>query len=149
VDDATLASWFAHDLGGLAGIDLEVRPEDLRGLDADAEAARLLELAREARALPPGLEAEEVQRRLALFRRNYQALLAYSPGGRGIPLALLVAEEGTADVAPWQALAQGDLEVDQIPGDHYSIVRLPAVQTLAARLRAYLDAAAVTLGAGR
>jgi amino acid adenylation domain-containing protein len=149
VDDATLASWFAHDLGGLAGIELEVRPEDLRGLEPAAEAERLLELAREARVLPPGLEAEAVRRRLNAFRRNYQALLAYSPAGRGVPLALFVAEEGTAEVAPWQALSHGDLDVERIPGDHYSIVQPPAVQVLAARLRACLDAAAVTLGAGQ
>jgi amino acid adenylation domain-containing protein len=158
VDDATLASWFAHDLAGLAGIDLagtdlKVRPEELRGLEPAAEAERLLELAREARALPPGLEAEEVRRRLDVFRRNYQALLAYSPSDLSVagdvPLALFVAADGTSDVAPWQTLALGKLEIDRIPGDHYSIVRPPAVQALAARLRACLDTVAVTLEVGR
>jgi len=44
--------------------------------------------------------------------------------------------------AAWGALARGGAEIEMLPGDHYSIVRPPAVATLAGALRRRLAAAA-------
>ncbi|HXO28773.1 MAG TPA: AMP-binding protein, partial [Thermoanaerobaculia bacterium] len=44
--------------------------------------------------------------------------------------------------AAWSALARGGAEIETLPGDHYSIVRSPAVATLAEALRRRLAAAA-------
>jgi thioesterase domain-containing protein len=42
----------------------------------------------------------------------------------------------TADAAAlWRPLAGGGLEVDTVPGDHFSLLREPAVEALAAKLQ--------------
>jgi thioesterase domain-containing protein len=48
--------------------------------------------------------------------------------------------------AAWGALARGGAEIETLPGDHYSIVRSPAVATLAGALRRRLAAAAAGRG---
>ncbi|HXO42499.1 MAG TPA: thioesterase domain-containing protein, partial [Thermoanaerobaculia bacterium] len=48
--------------------------------------------------------------------------------------------------AAWSALARDGAEIETLPGDHYSIVRSPAVATLAAALRRRLAVAAAGRG---
>jgi thioesterase domain-containing protein/acyl carrier protein len=44
-------------------------------------------------------------------------------------------------VDDWSNLAEGGLEIQDVPGNHYSIFEEPHVQVLAEKLRAYLDKA--------
>ncbi len=62
-------------------------------------------------------------------------MLGTRGGGAGEPLS----EEPQAPDLGWGGLAEGGVEVDEIPGDHYSILREPNVQALADRLRETLD----------
>jgi len=48
----------------------------------------------------------------------------------------------------WGTLAAGGVEVHEVPGDHYWMVREPQVRTLAERIRAGLDESVVRLSAG-
>ncbi|HYL04908.1 MAG TPA: hypothetical protein VE075_02650, partial [Thermoanaerobaculia bacterium] len=45
-----------------------------------------------------------------------------------------------APAAAWAALAGGRVELETLPGDHYSILRPPAVSALAQALRRRLSA---------
>jgi thioesterase domain-containing protein len=142
VDDSTLAAWFARDLGGLVGADLGLAAADFAGLDADGQAGTLLERARAAAALPPELGLPEMRRHLEMFRRNYRALLDYVPGEYPGSLLLLPAADGACGeeaAAVWRALAAGAVEVQTVPGDHYSMVRSPHVEVLARRLGVWLE----------
>jgi thioesterase domain-containing protein len=40
----------------------------------------------------------------------------------------------------WRDVAQGTLDVHEIPGDHYSMLNPPNVEVLAQKLRAYMPA---------
>ena len=131
VDDATLASWFARDLGGLAGRAVHLAPEDLRGLTPDEQVSRILESCLEAGALAPGFGLDELRHHLDLFRHNFRALLSYVPGSYPGPLLALVASEAPADAAaPWRSLA-ASIEEHRVPGDHYTLVQPPRVDELA------------------
>ncbi|HSK80047.1 MAG TPA: alpha/beta fold hydrolase, partial [Thermoanaerobaculia bacterium] len=131
VDNATLASWFARDLGGLAGRAIHLAPEGLRGLTPDAQVERILETALAAGALAPGFGSEELRHHLELFRRNFRTLLSYVPGPYPAPLLAIVAAEAPADAAaPWRSLASCVHE-HRIPGDHYTLVQSPQVEELA------------------
>jgi pyochelin synthetase len=135
VDDATLASWFARDLGGLASRTVHLSPEALRGLTREEQVRKVLERAVEAGALAPDFEADELRHHLEIFRRNFRALLSYVPGTYPGPLLAIVAEDTPADAAaPWRSLASR-VEEHRVPGDHYILVQPPQVEELARLLR--------------
>ncbi|HEY0783841.1 MAG TPA: amino acid adenylation domain-containing protein, partial [Thermoanaerobaculia bacterium] len=138
-DDAVLASWFARDLGGLTGIDLEVSPDELRGLDASAQAELLLARAQAAHVLPRDLTTADLLAHLAVFLRNYAALLGYRPQPYAGELLLLNAAEGEGDLAAaWRQVA-ASVDALRVPGNHYTMVRPPCVEALAERLAAHLS----------
>ncbi|HKV09763.1 MAG TPA: amino acid adenylation domain-containing protein [Thermoanaerobaculia bacterium] len=107
-----LLARFAHDLQGLGGPDL---PASLEG------------------ATP------EVRELHAMFVANHGALAAYEPrpyGGRLILIraeATAAAHEGEGFEA-WQDLAGAGAEIHVLPGDHYSLLRPPAVSALSGQL---------------
>jgi thioesterase domain-containing protein len=146
-DDAVLASWFARDLGGLTGIDLEVAASDLRGKSGEEQAALLLSRAQAAHVLPRDLGTGDLLAHLAVFKRNYTALLGYTPGAYAGTVHLLAAAEGEGDLAePWRQAA-ARVEVEAVPGNHYTMVRPPEVDVLAERLRAQLPSGPAAEGA--
>ena len=116
LDEAGLLAAVASDLGGIAGS--EVTVEDVEG----PQARRLLRV---------------YQANVAAVRRYRPALDAGDPGER-VRVALLRAGDrpsgGVADPdLGWAGLAPG-LLVRELAGDHYSLLRPPAVDGLAAAL---------------
>jgi amino acid adenylation domain-containing protein len=125
------------------------------GLVAWETARRLEELGREVALLvlldsrPPDPDAEPPRLDDAalddplrtLVNDHLQALRSYRPRSLACPVALFLAQDrpggGTADAAAalWRPLARGGLEVDTIPGDHFTLLREPAVDALAAKLQ--------------
>ncbi len=114
---------------------------------ADVPLSRLVDAAHSAGLLPAELAAGEVERLFALFQTTRRALDRYRPVAAPGPLTLLLASRrstaaaGRARTHPadaWAALAGAGTEIQTLPGDHYSIVRPPAVAALAASLRRLL-----------
>jgi amino acid adenylation domain-containing protein len=140
-DDAALAAWFARDLAGLAGTDW--RPAKATFAAQGRTPLEILyDEARRASVLPADIDIETLRRIVDRFSRNCRALLAYDPQPFTGRVRLLRAEDGgTIDVAErWRALWPGDAQVVDVPGDHYSVMRTPHVQDLAAALRDALGA---------
>jgi thioesterase domain-containing protein/acyl carrier protein len=140
VDDATLASWFARDLSGLLGRDLAVTREELVPL-AEEERLRLLLAQARAARLPEDIGLERLRQLLAVFRRNYRALLRYEAPFYAGGLTLLRVDRAGAEADPtlgWSSVSGSGVEVIRVPGDHYSMVRPPFVAGLAAHLRRLL-----------
>jgi amino acid adenylation domain-containing protein len=119
---------------------------DARRLDPTLPLPRLAAAAQEAGLLPLELGPVEVTRLFDLFRTTRQALDRYRPASYPGRLSLLLAASrpaaaGPADpAAAWAALAGAGSELELLPGDHYSIVRKPAVAALAGALRRRLEA---------
>jgi len=147
---------------------LRLRPEQsMAQMVAETQAMGLL---------PCELGTAEAERLFALFRTSLQALDRYRPApypGRvtlllarrrhrpaaaasaassaSVPSAINAANAANGGApsdpaAAWGALARGGAEIETLPGDHYSIVRSPAVATLAGALRRRLAAAAAARG---
>ncbi len=144
--DAGLLAWFARDLAGLHGYDLAPPLAELRRLPAAERIPWLVAAARAADLLPPELDAAEIERLFGLFRAVAAAARAHRPaaweGQTGEALLLLGTAsrlpELTANADPtcgWGRLAPAGVTVERVPGDHYSMLREPGVQTLAASLR--------------
>ena len=105
--------------------------------------------------LPSDVGAPEIARHLAMFMRNWAALLAYRPQPYPGRLDLLPAAEGSnghdgaGDAgAAWSRLAAGGAAVHPVPGDHYSMLRPPHLAALAACLEACLSRAGAAARAG-
>jgi amino acid adenylation domain-containing protein len=139
IDEALLLAGLARDLGGLAGRPVALDPAELSSLDPEAGLARVVERALAAGALPAGLGEEQIGRLWRVFRANVRAVRAYAPPLYSGEVLLLVTlgnpERGSlgADLG-WGRLVGSGLAADDLAGDHYSLLREPGVEELAARL---------------
>ncbi|MCP4653941.1 MAG: hypothetical protein GY856_00840, partial [bacterium] len=145
--DAALALVFARDLAGIFGVSLPVSPADVEALDTAEEVlAKLHEKMQAARLVPRGLELSEIVRLFAMFRINVRAMERYSASAYSGRLVLFKAGERLSrkSEAPdlgWGELAEGGVEIHEIGGNHYSILRDPHVEVLADCLKEALDPA--------
>ena len=145
-EEAVLLSRMAMDLARMAGAESALRPEDLAGLSDEAQLATVVRHAREAGWLPPEVEVSILRALRDVMRANLRALATYRPGPLGCPVLLLRAKDAqrTFAVDPshgWARWLSSNLTVEGVPGDHYSALRLPHVETLARRLVEHVDAA--------
>jgi amino acid adenylation domain-containing protein len=127
---------------------------DLRRLDPGLRLSTWVAAAQAAGRLPPELGMDDVQRLFAQFRAARRALDGYRPAPYPGRLTLLLASRrprrprhplhpglraAAGDpAASWAALAGAGAEIELLPGDHYAIVRPPAVALLAQVLRGRL-----------
>jgi thioesterase domain-containing protein len=102
----------------------------------------ILKLGREAGTLAPAFGPRELGRLVRVVGANQQALHAYRPQPLATRLVYLkAADHPLENHAAWARLALGGVEVQEVPGDHLSMHLPPHVETLAARLGAWIDAA--------
>jgi len=147
VEGATLVAMLARELGVASG-----GPDSLTGtgdrgpLETDSSVERVLERAKARGLLPSDIGLAEVRCLLEVLRSNLRALRRYLPASYPGRVTLFRAALGTAPrpdaTYGWRSLATGGVEVHEVPGDHYSIVREPHVRVLSDLLRARLDDAA-------
>jgi thioesterase domain-containing protein len=143
VDDAVLLSWFARDLAGLAGEVWEPDPDLFRSADGTAEESLVFAEARRQGFLPEDIDEDTVQPILQRFLRNFRALLAHSPEAYDGEVLFLRAADGGASpetAAAWKARLGGAVEIVDLPGDHFSVMRQPHLGSLAGLLGARLAA---------
>ena len=124
--DEEMMAAFADDLSRLSGHDAAISLEDL---------------------------GPQVQPLFAMFAANLQAGRAYAPGAFSGGVTLVLSQQTGAARGPeivdgWRRLALGGVAASTLPGDHYSLLRQPRVERLAAELTARL-AAAGTVRAAR
>jgi amino acid adenylation domain-containing protein len=134
---------FLEDIRGLAGLD-PMAPLPQVEIPETLEA--LLEREEVRAALPPDLDAAHVHELFATFSANRRALHAYQPDVYGGRLTLIRAERSAADDSDdafqaWSGLAGAGAEVHLLPGDHYALLRPPAVGQLAGLLAAAIEQA--------
>ncbi|HTQ78480.1 MAG TPA: thioesterase domain-containing protein, partial [Thermoanaerobaculia bacterium] len=146
LDDTDLLAALLHDMGGLAGKDLHLGREELAVLPPERRLARVVELLREADALPAWVEMDQIERFWRVFYTNFKALRRYVPKTYSGALTLFPAAESlkrlrgqVGEDLGWRSLAAGGVQVHPISGDHYSVVRQPAVHLLAKGFHAALE----------
>jgi thioesterase domain-containing protein/acyl carrier protein len=144
-DDDELLLGFAKDLG----LDPDQATLDrLAQLPAHERLDQLILLAQGAQVLPPEVDPAQVRQLLRVFKTNVAAMCAYQPGRFSGPVTLFIAQESLAGAEQhppqgWEAWA-GDITTHVVPGDHFSIVREPHVQALAAQVRQALQESVVS-----
>ena len=148
-DQADIAAWFAWELGRAAGRDLVIDPADLSGLTGAALATEVVRRAVAADVLPPDAAQGQLTRLLATFDAGVRAARDYdAEPWPGRILALRAAGEDPA-ASPVRRFAPlvGGVEEVVVPGDHYSMMRTPHVDTVASELTRAMAAAADAIDA--
>lgn len=144
-DEATLLAAFLRNLGaGL--VDLPRLDDDMRQAGPGERLSLVLERAIQLNLVPPDTGPEQLTRLLRVFEANIRAILDYTPPpDNSIDLMLFRAEEESDDnsqAAPdryWSELTDGVIEVEPAPGDHYTMLAKPHVESLAGKLKTRLD----------
>jgi amino acid adenylation domain-containing protein len=133
---------FARDL--LAGSEhLAQLGDELAKTSDEARLASVVAWARRA-GLTDDLDAAHMEELFQLFSRNILASLHYRPRQVAVPTLLFRTSDRTFDDFPdparvpalgWDAvIPRALIEIEEVPGDHYSILRSPAVDRIAAAL---------------
>ncbi|CCH32066.1 putative non-ribosomal peptide synthase [Saccharothrix espanaensis DSM 44229] len=108
--------------------------EDLRAMSDEEHLEYLLAVARAGDYLPPDAGREQIGAVLELWVANLRLLWAYRPRPLDGRVTLIhAAQEDRAAFRTWHSLAR-DLDVRESPGNHYTVMRPPLVQHLAAVL---------------
>ena len=127
---------FARDLAGTGG------PPLLRRSDgSDVLTVEDLYHVPELAAALDGVDELRLHGRFATFRANMLMARAYRPEPCAVAAHLYIARKGHPDrTRGWSALAQGSLTVEELPGDHYTILADPAVGRLARHMAHHIRA---------
>jgi len=123
---------------------LQTLREALRTVNKDAQLDHALDHLRRHHLLPPGMAASEIRALLRVFKSNMQAARSYLPRASRIKVTLFKANEpstGSAGdtAADWEGLALDGVDVREIPGDHFTMMREPHVRVLAEQLNECLQ----------
>ncbi|USX20865.1 amino acid adenylation domain-containing protein [Oxalobacteraceae bacterium OTU3REALA1] len=144
-DDGTLLRLYVGDWLGQHGQDGGALEAVLAGDDV----ATLLPLAyqrlRDTGALPAELDQAGFVERWNGYRAIHRAWRGYVARPYAGRLSLVMAADSVRDerqdiMAVWAPVAGGGLRIEVVPGDHYSVLRAPALGQTAATLTALLGA---------
>ncbi len=140
--DEELVASFAQDMARLLGSNVGISPEELRSLPEQEKLAHVVRLGHTAGLLPADFGLAQIEPLFATFAANLQASRAYAPEPYTGRLTLWVSEATAAFYAAaldaWSRLVPAGLDRTTLPGDHYSLLRRPAVERLARELTAQL-----------
>jgi len=102
----------------------------------------LFRQAKQAGSLPADIDSAQLHRLFKVFEANVRAMNQYVPGQYRGGIKLLYAdraEGGAYENGGWTELISGDVSIEAVPGDHYSILRQPNVQFLTEKWVNYVD----------
>ncbi|MFG2396726.1 amino acid adenylation domain-containing protein [Streptomyces lydicus] len=139
--DAALLARFARDLAGLAGGEWKPEPAEFEPTGDRSPVEELLTRARHAAVLPDEIDAVTLERLAGRFLRLSRALADHEPAAYRGRVRLLQAMDGATapTTRQWLDLLGDRAESVDVPGDHYSVMRSPNLQTLAAEFGKALD----------
>ncbi|HZT57626.1 MAG TPA: thioesterase domain-containing protein, partial [Pyrinomonadaceae bacterium] len=141
-DELSLMSNFALDMG-LSWEHLRLSRDELLGMSPDRLLAHVLELATAAGVVPPELEPSQIERLYHVFKTNVRAMLDYEPRPLHGRITFFRAEEraqGRGETqGDWNDFALEGVELLDVPGDHFTMVRAPHVKALAESLARCLE----------
>jgi thioesterase domain-containing protein/acyl carrier protein len=148
-DEATLLINSALHMG-LRREDLRPLREGLRTLNKDAQLGYALDHMRRHHLLPLDVQDSQIRALVRVFQANLQAARNYSPRASRGRITLFKANEPLMESAgdpatDWLPLALDGIEVREVPGDHFAIMREPHVRVLAEHLNECLQQASDTV----
>ncbi|MGL5080043.1 MAG: non-ribosomal peptide synthetase [Microcoleaceae cyanobacterium] len=148
IDDSYLVGVLSRVFGGMFGLDNLVNPDELEGLVLEEKINFIIEKARQAGIFPPEVEQQDNRRILDVLVGTLRATYAYQRQPYSSKVTVFRAQEKhvmASDpqlvwVELFSVLDAPEIEVVNVPGNHYSFILEPHVQVIAERLKPYLSA---------
>ncbi|HEY0093842.1 MAG TPA: alpha/beta fold hydrolase, partial [Archangium sp.] len=142
---AMMTALFARDLAAISGEGPVTPDESLAAMEPEEQLQHLLEEGRKSAAVTPDTELPRLRALREVFASNLRANARYCPEPYAGPIVLLRSGDPGKDPVDqersWKRVGRSGVEVHDLPGDHYSLLRAPHVQRLAERLKEYLERA--------
>jgi len=134
LSDGDLATIYAADAAAGLGLPFDPPPDFSTWPVAD-------QLRWMAEQLGPAARGHdgELERRFAVFKANVTAAVRYRPQTVRAPTLVIDAAGSRNHTAAWAAAVTGECTVVRVPGDHYTLLKSPAVQDVAMALRTALS----------
>ncbi|WP_338868509.1 amino acid adenylation domain-containing protein [Myxococcus stipitatus] len=151
LDDADWMASVASVAGRLYGVDLGVSAESLRPLTSEARLVHITERLIQKGLLPPDADTRQVRGLIQVYKRAYEITYALPSDARANSITLFRANERHEDdgVLPgefaedgtwgWRHHAESAVVVEEVPGDHMTMLASPHVERLAERVRWHLE----------
>jgi thioesterase domain-containing protein/acyl carrier protein len=144
--NSDLMARFLADIAGISGKDLAIDFDPIQQLDPQEQLRSVLEHATGLNILPADMKVAQLELLFNVFERNARAFLDYSPPSLelGSRIVLFRASDGKNDeldspTLGWDAFLSDQLEVRNVTGNHYSMLRSSNARALAEQLSIYLD----------
>lgn len=142
-DDATVLASFGEHLG-LPLERINISFDRFLSLSPDERLAYVIEEARNADLMPADITLSQARRLFEVFKANLTAVSNYSPGKARCRVALMKARERISDAPQepamgWDELTEHEVEVLEVPGNHFTMIREPYVRFMAERLKSCID----------
>lgn len=135
--EISLLATFALDMGLPLPPQETISDDLIEGSNSEERLAWIVASAKRAAILPPDISFSQVHRLYEIFRQNVLALGQYVPRPYAAPVTLLRAEQSLPgdlmqeETGGWETLIPNGLTVQMVPGNHFTMVRLPHVAALA------------------
>ena len=131
--EVSYAVHFAEELGVMAGKPFMVSVEQLQAMNLDEQLSYILEQAKRQTILPEEIRIQEMRDIYRVYQATGWAAYDYQAQPYNGAITLFNASTpliDTEETKGWQNATDKPIEICQIPGDHYSIIRKPAVDSL-------------------
>jgi thioesterase domain-containing protein len=141
-DRALMVSRFAAYMARVVGVNISELEAEFLKLQPEEQWVFLLEALIAEHVLARETAEAELTAMFRVFVRNLSAANKYQVQPTGQKVVLLAAEDGLEPrriADEWVSRTGSAIESHLIPGNHYSMMRAPNVQVLAARLQRCLD----------
>jgi len=135
-EEAALLASFSREIAGAAGKSLDMPLDELRRIPAGERLDWVMDTARKLEILPASFSPEQARWHWDVFRANVRAVEVYRPERQPLRTVLFRATcqihdaEGKPSLG-WARWITGRLEVVAVEGDHYDVIREPAVELVA------------------
>jgi amino acid adenylation domain-containing protein len=138
INDAGLAYMFAQDMKTRLGGSFVVSYEALQELESEKHLDHIftqIEKDDSSRQLLSQINSGQMYSLLSVFKANIRAVRSYRPQLYNGKITLLLAQNSTVPHSAWDIFSLQPVDVQTIPGNHYSILKEPNVKILAEKLK--------------
>lgn len=137
-----LRSFFLHLAGRHGHLQAETLGKQVEDVAREGRLAHLFEQARLSGLISPEMDLQHVRRLWDVFLFNIRAWLQYTvaPYSGAVKLLYAAATGNRLSAPPsgWEGFKAADLEIVELPGDHFTLLRQPAVRRLAEHVKQWL-----------
>ncbi|MBT3488025.1 MAG: AMP-binding protein, partial [Desulfobacula sp.] len=133
-----------QDLEGILGKTIPLDPEKLKGRDKDEQLEYALKSTLEIGVMPPGMDFKQMMRLYKIYKANLEAIRYYKPhhySGRTVLFSSTEKKQLKIKDATqgWKEfISPHNLDIRQIPGNHYTMLQESNVSVLAEEMNRIL-----------